>query len=211
MARSPGKFITFEGGEGAGKSTQVRRLADFLSTKGISIELTREPGGSAGAEEIRKLLVEGDVDRWDPISETLLLMAARRSHLKNTIIPALSQGTWVLCDRFADSTLAYQGFGQGVDFEFIEGLTATVADGRLPDLTILMDIPVEIGLERALARGEAARYERMERSMHNRIRAGFLELARKHADRYEVIDATRSIEDIEAEIKNCIVRHFGLK
>ncbi len=172
--------------------------------------MTREPGGSENAEKIRQLLVEGDVERWDPIAETLLHMAARRAHLTGLVEPALREGRWILCDRFADSTEAYQGYGQGVDREFIAYLRARVVGDFEPDLTILLDIAVERGLRRALSRGGAARYEQMDTSMHERIRAGFLEMARNQADRFVIVNADRPIEVIETEIRNCIDRRFGL-
>ncbi|PPR65054.1 MAG: Thymidylate kinase, partial [Alphaproteobacteria bacterium MarineAlpha4_Bin2] len=152
-----GKLITFEGGEGAGKSTQVALLADYLETKGIKFVKTREPGGSSGAEDIRRLLVEGAVDRWDSIAETLLLMAGRRSHFKELLEPALIGGKWVICDRFSDSTLAYQGYGQGVDLEMISQLQYLAIGEFAPDLTFLLDIPVNEGLSRAEERGATAR------------------------------------------------------
>jgi dTMP kinase len=172
--------------------------------------MTREPGGSENAEKIRQILVEGDVERWDPIAETLLHIAARRAHLTDLVEPALREGRWVLCDRFADSTEAYQGYGQGVDRGFIAYLRARVVGEFEPDLTILLDIAVERGLRRALSRGGAARYEQMDISMHERIRAGFLEMARNQADRFVIVNADRPIDAIEAEIRNCIDRRFGL-
>ena len=166
-----GKFITFEGGEG-GKSTQIKRLAGFLETRGIVTSLTREPGGSDGGEDIRRLLVEGAIDRWDAMAETLLHMAARRSHLIDLIEPARQDGNWVLCDRFADSTAAYQGYGQGLDLDFIAELQSKIIKGAEPQLTVLLDISVDQGLARASARGTIARYERMDRSIHEKIREG---------------------------------------
>ena len=137
----PGKFITFEGGEGAGKSTQVKRLAGSLARHGYSVVETREPGGSPGAEEIRRLLVEGSVDKWDAMTEALLLMAGRRSHLRDLIDPALQRGDWVLCDRFSDSTIAYQGYGQGMDISIIREIQRLAICDVRPDLTLLLDIP----------------------------------------------------------------------
>ena len=206
----PGKFITFEGGEGAGKSTQVKRLAGFLVSRGNSVVETREPGGSSGAEEIRRLLVEGSVDRWDAMTETLLLMAGRRSHLRDLVEPALQRGSSVLCDRFSDSTIAYQGYGQGMDITKIREIQRLAIGDVRPDLTLLLDIPAEEGLNRAAARGEAARYERMDINIHRRIRDGFLELASNEPERFEVIDAQGSVDAIENQIRNCIERRFGL-
>ncbi len=147
-----GQFITFEGGEGTGKTTQVQLLASLLRARGHDVVTTREPGGAAGADTIRSLLVSGATDKWDPLSESLLLFAARREHLVKTIWPALEQGAWVLCDRFADSTLAYQGYGHSVPIEFIENLYDVVVGEFVPDLTLILDIDVEIGLARANAR-----------------------------------------------------------
>ena len=206
----PGKFITFEGGEGAGKSTQVKLLAGFLGSRGYSVVETREPGGSPGAEEIRRLLVEGSVDKWDAMTETLLLMAGRRSHLRDLVDPALQRGDWVLCDRFSDSTIAYQGYGQGMDISIIHEIQRLAIGDVRPDLTLLLDIPAEEGLGRAAARGEAARYERMDIDMHQRIRKGFLEMAVAEPERFEVVDAQGTVEAIEIQIRNCIERRIGL-
>ncbi|HCP00910.1 MAG TPA: dTMP kinase, partial [Rhodospirillaceae bacterium] len=136
-----GKFITFEGGEGSGKTTQISHLANRLSAHGIEVITTREPGGAPGADSIRSLLVSGATNKWDPVSEVLLLYAARREHLNQTIRPALAKGAWVLCDRFADSTMAYQGYGHGISQEFIREVHSSVVGEFGPDLTLLLDIP----------------------------------------------------------------------
>ncbi len=146
------KFITFEGGEGAGKSTQIELLAAALARAGISVRTTREPGGSPGAEEIRRLLVTGPPNRWDAMTEALLHFAARRDHLRGVVLPDLEAGHWVLSDRFADSTMAYQGYGHGLGRGAIEALHALVVGDFAPDLTLILDLPVDLGLERALAR-----------------------------------------------------------
>ena len=208
--RKNAKFISFEGGEGAGKSTQIQRLAAYIESCGIQVCTTREPGGSIGAEEIRDLLVEGDADRWDPTTETLLLAAARRSHMNDLITPALDSGDWILCDRFIDSTKAYQGYGQGLDLAIIAQLREITVDNFIPDLTILLDISVEDGLARAKSRGGAARYEQMDISMHFRIRDGFLKMAAAEPNRFVIVDAGQSIDAVSAEIKNCIAERFGL-
>ena len=205
-----GKFITFEGGEGAGKSTQITRLADFLETRGIVTLLTREPGGSDGGEDIRRLLVEGAIDRWDATAETLLHTAARRSHLIDLIEPARQDGKWVLCDRFADSTAAYQGYGQGLELDFIAELRSKIVGDAEPELTVLLDISVDQGLARASERGNIARYERMDRSIHEKIREGFLKIAAENAHRVVVIDADQSMDAIEAEIRQHTITRFGL-
>ena len=204
-----GTFITFEGGEGAGKSTQIRMLAEHLTQKGRQVTQTREPGGSPGAERIRALLVEGDADQWRPFTETLLHYAARHEHLCRTVRPALDRGDYVLCDRFADSTLAYQGYGQGVPLPRIRALHDLVTEGLEPDLTLILDLPVEKGLERAEARGDGGmRYERMGLAFHKRLRDGFLEIARINPARCVLIDATGSIDQVNRSIMETIARRF---
>jgi dTMP kinase len=185
-----GRFITLEGGEGAGKSTQARRLATALRGAGLDIIETREPGGSPGAEEIRRLLTAGEPARWSPMAETLLHFAARADHVRRTIRPALAAGRWVCCDRFADSTMAYQGYGHGIDRDFIARLAGAVLGDLRPDLTLIFDLPVEQGLARAAARsGHEDRYEKMDRSFHEALRRGFLDIAGQDPQRCVVIDA----------------------
>ena len=210
VSTEDGKFITFEGGEGAGKSTQVLRLATYLEARGITVVKTREPGGSPGAEEIRQVLVEGPVDKWDTMAETMLLIAARRSHFAELLEPALREGNWIICDRFSDSTLAYQGYGQGIDFAKIRDLQRMAIASFTPDLTFLLDIPVDEGLTRAELRGTEARYERMGTDFHDRVRNGFLKIANTESDRIVTIDARLSEEKIAIQIRNCVKRHFGL-
>jgi len=189
MAR--GRFITFEGGEGGGKSTQARQLARALEQAGIAVALTREPGGAPGAEEIRRLVVEGAPERWDALTEALLLTAARREHVVRTIEPALAAGRWVISDRFADSTLAYQGYGHGVDRGALETLRRLAAGTLTPDLTLILDVPVELGLARAhQRRGHELRFEAMDREFHERLRQGFHAIAAAEPARCVVIDAT---------------------
>lgn len=196
MAR--GRFVTFEGGEGAGKSTQVLRLVAALKRADIRAMATREPGGSPGAELIRGLLVEGPPERWDPLAEALLHNAARRQHAVLTIWPALERGDWVISDRFADSTLAYQGYGQGVSLDRIGALRRLTLDEFEPDLTLILDIAPGAGLARAKARapGQASRYERMGEAMHARLRDGFLAIARDNPKRCVVIDASADPETV---------------
>ena len=185
-----GLFITFEGGEGAGKSTQLRRLAERLSADGWEVVATREPGGSAGAEAIRALLVTGAADRWSPLTETLLMYAARRDHIERVIDPALARGAVVLCDRFADSTRAYQGAGGGAPASLIAALEADVLGATRPDLTLILDLPAEAGLARAAGRGGAeARFESKPLAFHERLREAFLSIARDEPGRCVVIDA----------------------
>ena len=187
---SRGRFITFEGGEGGGKSTQVRRLAERLRALGETVIETREPGGSPAAEDIRQLLVHGDPNRWDPVTELLLHFAARREHLRSTVQPALEQGRWVLCDRFVDSTMAYQGYGHGLGREAVLSLQTLVVGDLKPDLTLMLDLAPEQGLARAGSRNSGGdRYERMDAAFHERLRAGFLDIAARDPERCVVIDA----------------------
>jgi dTMP kinase len=203
-----GKFITFEGGEGTGKSTQTVLLADYLVSLGHEVVLTREPGGSDGAELIRSLLVSGDVARWLPISEALLLYAARADHWEKVIAPALKQGSWVICDRFADSTLAYQGYGHGVDHAFINRLYTDIIGSRQPDWTFVFDLDPEIGVQRALKRHTSEdRFEHMDMTFHHRLRKGFLDIARQNPDRCHLIKADQSVEAIHQEIVQIITPH----
>ena len=201
-------FITFEGGEGTGKSTQARLLADFLEKEGASCILTREPGGSEGAEEIRDLVVKGSVARWDVMTEALLMFAARRDHLVKTIFPALKEGKTVICDRFADSTMAYQGFGyadSGLGQETVEKLYDIVVGKFKPDLTIILDMPVEAGVARALQRDkDVNRYEKMGLDFHRNLRNAFLEIEKKEPERCIVIDANRTIEEISADVISAV-------
>jgi len=197
---SDGHFITFEGGEGAGKSTQLARLCEVLHERGLDVVGTREPGGSPGAEDIRQLLVKGEPGRWDATTETLLHFAARRDHYIQTIEPALARGDWVICDRFADSTMAYQAYGQGVDKSFVSGLYEQLLGDFTPDLTIILDLPVELGLARAAARGGADRYERMDKAFHQRLRDGFIAIAQAEPDRCAVIDATQNMDQVHDAI-----------
>jgi dTMP kinase len=198
---SKGLFITFEGGEGAGKSTQVRRLADRLKSTGRRVVMSREPGGSPGGEAIRDLLVRGDTDRWSPMTEALLMNAARRDHIERVIRPALDAGDIVISDRFADSTRAYQGAGGEADPEFIAALERYVVGDTRPDMTIILDLPVETGLRRALSRGGAeARFEAKGEAFHERLRKGFLDIAAAEPDRCIVIHADQTPDAIEEAI-----------
>ncbi|NEX91393.1 dTMP kinase [Caulobacter sp. 17J65-9] len=201
-----GRFITLEGGEGAGKSTQARRLADRLRERGIQVVQTREPGGSPGAEALRGLLVEGGAERWSPLSEALMMYAARSDHLERVIRPALESGAWVVCDRFSDSTRAYQGAGGGVSAEVIEQLDRTVVGDDRPDLTLVFDLPVEAGLARAHHRaGGEARFESKGVDFHNRLRQGFLAIALAEADRCRVIDATRPVDEVSETVWAAVI------
>ncbi|WP_417457072.1 dTMP kinase [Kordiimonas sp.] len=204
------RFLTFEGGEGAGKSTQIRLLANWLETQGVEVLLTREPGGSPGAELIRDLLLKGAVDRWLPISEALMLAAARADHIERTIKPALEAGKWVLCDRFYDSSVAYQGAGRGVGIEEVQHIQEIAFGDMRPDLTLILDLPVEIGLKRALAREGAKsdmedRFERMERSFHETLRQAFLSIAEREPERCVVLDADQAIERLQENLRTIIM------
>jgi len=206
-----GRFITFEGGEGAGKSTQIRLLAARLKNLGHEVVLTREPGGSAGAEDIRALLVIGEPDRWTALTEVMLHFAARSDHIARTIKPALAQGAWVLCDRFVDSTMAYQGYAQELGRPAIEELTKLVVGPTLPDLTFIFDLPVEVGLSRARARGEGEdRYEKMGPAFHETLRGAFLDIAARDSGRCKVINAALSIEEIAEMTSAMTWAHFDL-
>lgn len=208
----PGRFITFEGGEGAGKSTQINRLAAAVKSAGYPVIITREPGGSPGAELIRDLLVSGDIDRWDAETELLLHVAARRDHVTKTVGPALELGQWVLCDRFADSTMAYQGYGLGLGREAVAAAHRLALGDFEPDLTLILDIPVAVGLARARSRdGDGQnRYERMGTEFHERLRQGFLEIAQRDADRCAVIDATQDTDAVHAAILGEVARRLGI-
>jgi dTMP kinase len=196
-----GRFIVFEGGEGAGKSTQAKALVTKLRALGLEVVQTREPGGSPGAEALRDLLVRGEATRWSPTSELLMMYAARADHLEKVIRPALQRGAWVVCDRFSDSSRAYQGAGGGVAPAFIEQIDAMVVGETQPDLVLVMDMPVEAGLHRASARGDAEnRFESKGAAFHERLRAGFLARARQIPQRYQVIDADQTIAQISDEV-----------
>jgi len=206
-----GKFITFEGPDGGGKSTQAKLLAEGLQSAGITTDLTREPGGAPGAEDIRDLLVNGDVGRWEPLTEALLHYAARHEHLSRTILPALDAGRWVISDRFADSTLAYQGYGHGLDREVIARLHRLVVGAFKPDLTIILDLSVDEGLKRAGGReGNEDRYERMGRDFHERLMEGFLEIANKEIERCAVIDASQDIETVQREVRKIVASRLNV-
>ena len=206
-----GRFITLEGGEGGGKSTQLKRLVAALQAKGIAALATREPGGSPGAEEIRALLVNGAPGRWDALTETLLVYAARADHVGRTIGPALLAEKWVICDRFADSTYAYQGAGRGLARETIRRIDSVVLDDFKPDFTLILDIDVETGLKRAGLRGDKeSRFENFDRDFHERLRQAFIEIGKRHPDRCVLIDAAQSEDTVAAAIWAAVARRFGL-
>lgn len=196
-----GRFITFEGGEGTGKSTQVARLVERLRSRDMEVLQTREPGGSDGAEDIRNIALNGDPGRWSALTETLLMFAARSDHLERTIRPALEAGRWVVCDRFADSSRAYQGAGGGTPAAFIETLDAAIVGDTQPDLTLVFDLPVEVGLERAFGRGLfETRFESKGLEFHERLRRGFRDIAAAHPERCVMVDAEGDPETVEARV-----------
>jgi dTMP kinase len=202
VAAARGRFITLEGGEGAGKSTQARILAERLAARGLPVLLTREPGGAPGAEAVRAVLL--GAGPWDGVAECMLHFAARREHVARSVGPALDAGAWVVCDRFADSTLAYQCFGQGVPRAVWEALAAVALGELRPDLTVVLDLPPETGLARAASRGEVNRYEALDPAFHARVRAGFHSIAAAEPGRCVVADATDSPEGVAAAILSAV-------
>ncbi len=212
-----GIFITFEGGEGAGKTTQIERLEHLLSSKGLTVIRTREPGGTPEAESIRSLLVQRGGGEWDAMAEVLLFSAARVMHVKDVIKPAIDAGHVVICDRFSDSTMAYQGYGHGFSRDKINKIDALAIDNFKPDLTFILDLDVEIGLSRSKrrlnseegAQNTEDRFERMEIDFHKRLRQGFVEIAANEPARCHVIDATQSADDVFAAICKIVDEKLG--
>lgn len=203
MSKPPGRFLTFEGIEGVGKTTQVARTAGALAARGVTHVVTREPGGTPLAESIRDLVLRPRDEDMPPVAELLLMFAARAVHLCNHIEPHLHAGTWVLCDRFTDATYAYQGTGRGMNAAAIGSLEALVQGERRPDLTLLLDGPVAVGLGRSSKRDAGKprdRFERERTEFFERVRAGYLARARAEPERIAVIDATRSAEEVGADI-----------
>ncbi|MGB7035391.1 MAG: dTMP kinase [Xanthobacteraceae bacterium] len=202
-----GKFITFEGGEGTGKSTQAAMLALRLEAVGLHVHLTREPGGSPGAEIIRHVLLSGAAKPFGPDAEAMLFAAARDDHVRSTILPALDAGTWVICDRFADSTRVYQGVLGQVDQRLIKGLERVSIGDLVPDLTVILDVSVEVGLERATARrgaAEADRFEAENDEFHEKLRQAYLAIAAQEPERCVVIDAAAPKEIVARKIWNAV-------
>ena len=197
-----GKLITFEGGEGTGKSTQTRLLKSALEARGKRVVLTREPGGSPGAEEIRKLVVEGEPQRWTPLSETLLFLAARADHVARLIEPALLQGAWVVSDRFSDSTYVYQGVARGLGLEKVRRLHEAALGSFAPDLTIVLDLDPAEGLTRADGRGQGRenRFERFDADFHQKLRAAFRDIAKAEPERCVLIDGGRAPDVVAADV-----------
>lgn len=206
-----GRFITVEGIEGTGKSTNVRFLAGLIEAKGFDVVTTREPGGTPMAEQIRQLLLDHGQESIPEVAELLLFFAARSLHLENLIIPAMEMGQWVVCDRFTDASRAYQGAGRGLDIERIDTLAGWVQHGMEPDLTILLDAPAEIGMRRAKSRGEGDRMDNEALDFYRRVRDGYLALADRHPHRFAVIDASQPLQDVRAQIASKLDAHIGNK
>jgi len=205
------RFITFEGGEGSGKTTQIKLAADWLRERGAPVLATAEPGGTPLGRKIREILLNRGSWTIGAEAELLLFAAARAQHVRETILPALEAGQWVLCDRFTDATLAYQGFGRGLDTGFIRTLNAFSAQALMPEMTLLFDLPVEAGLARAKKRAaggqpEAAedRFEQEEWAFHGRIREGYLSLAAAEPERFRIIDGAGPVETVHRKVCRCL-------
>ncbi len=205
-----GTFLTFEGIDGSGKSTQARLLAEHLRHQGRDVVLTREPGGSDGAEEIRSLVLQGDPDRWSAETEILLFTAARRDHLERTIEPALAEGKVVICDRFADSTRMYQGLSRG-DLRGLVDQLHSLMIRREPDMTLLIDMDPETGLLRAKGRqGTEERFEDFGLDLQQQMRAGFLGLAHEFSDRFHVVDGNRDMDSVARDVTDIVMTSLQL-
>ena len=214
--RERGHFISFEGGEGAGKSTQVRLLSEHLAVLGYKTLLTREPGGSPLGEKIRRFLLEGKVKDYGAVAESLLFYTARLDHLDKLILPALKDGTWVICDRFADSSRAYQGAASGVEDGVFDSLDRIVVGENQPELTIIIDLPVDVAMKRVNARQqrdalEVDRFESEDMQFHERLRAGFLKIAAANANRCIIIDGNQSREKVAELVWQTVAERFGLQ
>lgn len=209
---SAGRFITIEGGEGVGKSTQIGRLRDYLAGRGLEVVVTREPGGTKRAERIRELLLETSDEPMPGTCELLLMFAARSTHIENVIRPALTRGAWVICDRFTDASYAYQGGGRGLSLEHIAALERMVQGALRPDLTLLLDAPLEVSAARASARNAAAgtsdRFEQEQREFFERVRQAYLDRAQQEPERIAVIDATQSLEAVTVAIQQTIAERL---
>ncbi|MGB0720274.1 MAG: dTMP kinase [Bdellovibrionales bacterium] len=214
----PALFITFEGGEGAGKTTQINKLATSLTQNGHKVVTTREPGGTPEAEKIRDCLVQREGGNWSPMAETLMLFAARAMHVEKIITPALESGKIVICDRFTDSTRAYQGYGHGLDLDVIETLNTTVLHGLEPDLTFILDIPPAAGLDRSEKRLAAEalqikqkedKFENMDIAFHEKLHQGFLQIAKDNPDRCQILDASQAIDTLAETILATALERLG--
>jgi len=207
--KNKGIFISFEGGEGAGKTTQIKRIVSFLQEKNYDVITTREPGGTPEAEKIRDLLVQRDGGDWTPKSECLMFFAARQIHVERLIKPALNNNKIVITDRFTDSTRAYQSYGHNLDINFIEEVNKTVLGDFEPDLTFIFDLPIDIGLERSLKNNIASsdtreekedKFEKLDNKFHENMRQGFLKIAKEHKNRCKLIDATKTMDEVTKDI-----------
>jgi len=195
-----GKFITIEGSEGVGKSTNISFISNYLKNKNLTTIETREPGGTKTAEEIRQVLLNTEGETVPEIAELLLFFAARSFHVENLIKPAIQKGHYVICDRFSDASIAYQGYGRGFNIKDINKIASWVHAKVQPDLTILLDAPAEIGMQRAKKRGAIDRMESEDITFYERVRNGYLTLASEHKERFVIIDATQSLKSVQAEI-----------
>ncbi len=205
-----GYFITFEGGEGVGKTTQIQKLADFLKKQKYDVITTREPGGTYAAEEIRNLLSHKDFGgKWTAEAELMLLFAARAMHIKDIIAPAIQSGKIVLCDRFIDSTRVYQGYLQNVDIKFIHDLEKRIVGQYIPNLTFLLDIPAETAMKRVKSRGQGDHYDQGDLQFYTNLRNGFIDLANHNAERFCTINADRNIETIAQDIQNYVLEKLS--
>ncbi len=204
-----GKFITFEGTEGVGKSTQIQLLEKYLSTKNISCLVTREPGGTKLGERVREILLDSDEVEIDPMTELLLMFSARAQHLKEVIYPALKENIWVLCDRFTDASYAYQGGGRGLSFPVIHRIEISVQNQFRPDLTILLSGDIQEGMRRVSRRGEKDRFEQEKLEFFERVRASYLKLAKASPERFSVVDADQKIDQAALAIQAAVKLRFA--
>jgi dTMP kinase len=214
MSAVPGRFITLEGIEGAGKSTAARYLAEWLAARGIPVRMTREPGGTPLAERVRAIVLERGGELLTPLTETLLMFAARAIHLENLIRPALARGDWVVCDRFTDATRAYQAGGRGVSLGWVEELAHAVHPDLAPDCTLLLDLPVAVGLHRSKARSGDAPADRFEAEpalFFERVRQAYLDLARREPERIRVIDAAAPLSAVQAAMADALAPLLAMK
>ncbi|MBL7003485.1 MAG: dTMP kinase [Gammaproteobacteria bacterium] len=201
MPITKGKFLTLEGGEGCGKTTNLNYIADYLRSNGVNLITTREPGGTEISEKIRSLLLDKNNVDIHADTELLMMFAARAQHLQQKILPAINNGQWVLSDRFTDSTFAYQGAGRGIEVKKIEALEQWVQAGFTPDKTFILDLPIEVGMERAAKRAELDRFESEKHEFFNHVRQGFLQRAKQNPSVYSVIDATGDLKSVQHKIK----------
>jgi dTMP kinase len=204
-----GKLITLEGVEGVGKSTHLEFVDHYLRDRGIRVQVTREPGGTPAADEIRKILLANRTEKFQPMAELLLMFAARAMHVDNVIRPALLAGTWVVCDRFTDASYAYQGGGRGIAARYIASLERMVLKGLRPDLTILLDANIDIGLERVKSRGELDRFEHERGDFFKRVRRVYLQRARRDQRRIKIVNAGAAIADVQADISAILERRLN--